>query len=164
MQMVFSIISFFFIKEVYKPMKIIYMATYCLLINLEMDSKIPIGKLGILDLKKGYYIYVGSALNSIDARIKRHLKRDKKLYWHVDYLLNSSKASIRSVIYERSPEKWECHVAGQISKKGIPVKKFGSSDCKCDSHLFYFEKFRNAENCSINTFNKLKLDFEKFTD
>ncbi|MGZ7049923.1 MAG: GIY-YIG nuclease family protein, partial [Methanobacterium sp.] len=66
------------------------MATYCLLINLNVDSEISVGKLGKLNFKKGFYVYVGSALNSIDARIKRHLKNDKKLFWHIDYLLTTS--------------------------------------------------------------------------
>ena len=54
------------------------MATYCLIIKLNYDSIISVGKIGELDFKKGYYVYVGSALNSIDGRIKRHLKIRKK--------------------------------------------------------------------------------------
>lgn len=139
------------------------MATYCLIIRLNNDSLISVGKLGKIDFKKGYYVYVGSALNSIDARIKRHLKNEKKLFWHIDYLLNSPNASINEVILERSPEKWECKIATAISKKGIPVIKFGCSDCKCDSHLFYFEKFKTTQKCVLSSFNMYKLEPEKFT-
>jgi Uri superfamily endonuclease len=138
------------------------MATYCLIIKLNKDSKITVGKLGKLDLKKGYYIYVGSALNSIDSRIKRHLKREKKLFWHIDYFLNSPYASIIEVILERSEDKWECDIATAISKKGIPLSKFGCSDCKCNSHLFYFENFEDAHKWVLDSFNKFKLDHEKY--
>jgi Uri superfamily endonuclease len=140
------------------------MATYCLIIKLDKSSKISVGKLGKLDFNKGYYVYVGSALNSINARIKRHLKKEKKLFWHIDYLLNSSHASISEVIFEDSAQKWECNIAVQISKKGVNIKNFGCSDCKCDSHLFYFEKFNEAEKCVFNSFTKFKLNIKKFID
>ena len=138
------------------------MATYCLMIMLSTNSQITVGKLGKLDFKKGYYVYVGSALNSIEGRIKRHLKDEKKLFWHVDYLLNSSNTIIKEVIFEDSSQKWECNIAMQISKKGIPLKKFGCSDCKCDSHLFYFEDLKEAEDCVFSSFTNFKLDSKKF--
>ncbi len=138
------------------------MATYCLIIKLKKDSTISIGKIGQLNFKKGNYIYVGSALNSIDARVKRHLKSDKKLFWHIDYLLNSSNSSIDKIILERSNIKWECVIAKEIAKEGIGITKFGCSDCKCDSHLFYFKNFQIAEKTVLNAFKILNLDFEDF--
>ena len=136
------------------------MATYCLIIQLNQNSIIKVGKLGEMDFKKGYYIYVGSALNSLDSRVKRHLSKEKKLFWHIDYLLNSPHATVKEVILERSPEKWECDVAIEILKKGTPTDRFGCSDCKCSSHLFYFESKKAAENACLGTFKKLKLAFE----
>ena len=140
------------------------MATYCLLIELTKDSTISVGKLGGIDFKKGYYVYVGSALNSIDARIKRHLKKEKKLFWHIDYLLNSPNASIKEVILERSPDKWECNIAEEIAAHTTSLNRFGCSDCKCDSHLFYFERYEEAENLVLNAFNNFKLNHENFID
>jgi Uri superfamily endonuclease len=138
------------------------MATYCLIIRLNSDSRISVGKIGELDFKKGYYVYIGSALNSIDARIKRHLRTEKKLFWHVDYFLDSPNASIKEVVLERSSEKWECSVVGEISVKGSPVNKFGCSDCKCTSHLFYFENYDETEKFVLSAFNKFALSIEKF--
>ena len=137
------------------------MATYCLIIKLSQPSRIKIGKLGEIDFKKGCYVYVGSALNSIDSRIQRHLSKEKKLFWHVDYLLNSPNSNVNEVILERSPEKWECNVAVEVSKKGIPLNKFGCSDCRCSSHLFYFEMEEYAKNACLNSFKKLKLEIER---
>lgn len=136
------------------------MATYCLIIKLNKNSSIKIGKLGELDFKKGFYVYVGSALNSIDARIRRHLSDEKKLFWHIDYLLASLNSTIDEVILERSSEKWECWVAMEISKKGVSVDGFGCSDCRCNSHLFYFESKEEAENTCLNSFKKFKLQIE----
>ena len=136
------------------------MATYCLIILLNKSSTIKVGKLGEMDFKKGYYVYVGSALNSIDSRVRRHLSKEKKLFWHIDYLLNSPNSNVEEVILERSPEKWECNVAVEISKKGISTDRFGCSDCKCSSHLFYFESKKGAEDTCSGAFKKLKLVFE----
>lgn len=138
------------------------MATYCLIISLMHDSTIQIGKLGNLDFKKGYYVYVGSALNSIEGRIKRHLREEKKLFWHVDYILNSSNSKIVEVLFENSDKKWECKIAGEISGQGIPINKFGCSDCKCNSHLFYFKDIENAESACTCAFKKFELNAAKF--
>lgn len=140
------------------------MATYCLIIKLHRDSTIKIGKLGEIGFKRGYYVYVGSALNSIDARIRRHLSKEKKLFWHIDYLLNSFNSAVKEVVLERSHEKWECNVAMEISKEGLPVVKFGCSDCKCGSHLFYFKSKEVAENACLDSFKKFNLETEKIRD
>jgi Uri superfamily endonuclease len=134
------------------------MGTYCLIIQLDQDSKIKIGKLGETDFKKGYYVYVGSALNSLETRIKRHLRDEKKLHWHVDYLLAHENSKIKEVVFVRSPHKWECDVAGQISKKSEKIKGFGSSDCKCPSHLFYFNDVEDSEKTCFNSFLGFKLN------
>jgi len=109
---------------------------YLLLIDVKKDIKIKIGKLGILNLKKGNYVYVGSALNNLNKRIERHLSKNKKLHWHIDYLLKNKNSKIKKVFYKGSNKKQECEFAKKILKFSIPVKNFGSSDCKCGSHLF----------------------------
>lgn len=131
--------------------------TYCLLIDLKYDSTINIGKLGRLDFKKGEYVYVGSALNSLESRIKRHLSSDKKLHWHVDYLLAHENTGIIYVIYAVNDYKMECKVAQIIAEKGVGVNNFGCSDCKCRSHLFYFKNLDYLEKCCLKSFEKLGL-------
>ncbi|MDI6645298.1 MAG: GIY-YIG nuclease family protein [Methanobacteriaceae archaeon] len=132
--------------------------TYCLVIHVKADSNIPIGKLDNIKFKKGYYVYVGSALNSLNSRIKRHLSNDKKIHWHVDYLLDSENSRILDVIYVENSKKLECMVAREHSVLGTGVKGFGCSDCKCDSHLFYFKEFELARNACNITYNKLNLE------
>lgn len=144
--------------------KTILKGTYCLLINLKHDSQITVGKLGNLDFKSGGYVYVGSALNSLEGRIKRHLSHDKKLHWHVDYLLTHKNAQIMDVIYSVNDTKMECELAQIIAEKGIGVNNFGCSDCKCPSHLFYFEKLEDLEKYCLESYEKLGLLPQKYLE
>ena len=65
--------------------------SYILLLDLDNNLEIPVGKLGNISFQKGHYVYVGSALNGLDARIKRHLRKHKKIHWHIDYLLKEKR-------------------------------------------------------------------------
>ena len=109
--------------------------SYLLLIELKDKVTIQIGKLGKIDFMKGFYVYVGSAINGLESRINRHLREEKKIHWHIDFLLNS--AEIINVFYKKNSFKEECKISNDFKKKLQPVKSFGSSDCKCKSHLFY---------------------------
>jgi len=140
------------------------MGTYCLLIHLNDDSRIKIGKLGEIDFKKGYYVYVGSAINSLESRVKRHLSSAKKIFWHIDYLLASKNSKIMDVIFTQNHKKWECKIAGDISGKGDLIKGFGCSDCKCDSHLFYFKSFKDSKDACIKSFRNFKLETKELDD
>ncbi len=123
--------------------------SYILLIELENDSKIQIGKLGDILFKKGFYVYIGSALNGLEQRINRHLRTDKKLHWHIDYLLKSAK--VDSVYYKENDQREECKIAKSFSKLK-PVSGFGCSDCNCKSHLFY-----GSKNETIKSINSLDM-------
>ena len=109
--------------------------TYILLIKLPNRCKIRIGHLGVLDFNEGYYAYIGSALNSLEGRIKRHLRNEKKLFWHIDYLLKI--ANINDIYYKCGRKKEECELAGKLGEKFNCINGFGASDCKCTSHLYY---------------------------
>jgi len=63
--------------------------TYAIIMELISDKRISVGKLGKINFKKGYYLYVGSGQNSLETRIARHLKKRKKKFWHIDYLLST---------------------------------------------------------------------------
>ncbi len=115
--------------------------SYCLVVFLEKQRRIKIGSLGNILFKRGYYCYAGSAMNNVDKRVKRHMRNsdEKKLHWHIDYLLKYAKPAYAVKIY--SDKKLECRIAEKIRKASEhSIKGFGSTDCKCDSHLFYFSK------------------------
>ncbi|MBN2043178.1 MAG: GIY-YIG nuclease family protein [Candidatus Aenigmarchaeota archaeon] len=111
--------------------------SYIILIGLDSNKKIKIGKLGKINFRKGRYAYVGSALNSLEGRISRHLRKEKKKHWHIDYLL--ANAEIEKVFYIESSGRKECDIAKKFSDNE-QVKGFGCSDCGCNSHLFYLDR------------------------
>lgn len=111
---------------------------YALIANLEEDKNIKVGKLGPINFKKGYYTYIGSALNSLEDRINHHRRKDKKLRWHVDYLLDEGR--IVEILCFETTERVECTVARTFQKNLDSIKNFGCSDCSCESHLFYSEE------------------------
>lgn len=115
--------------------------TYTLILKLNEKAKIEVGKLGILEFKKGYYAYTGSALGRAGfKRIARHFDvasgRKEKKRWHIDYLLPYSEI-VEVLKLEDSTGKRECEIASQIGRSFKAVKDFGSTDCNCEAHLHY---------------------------
>lgn len=110
---------------------------YCLVTYLDSDKGIDVGRLGNVDFKKGYYCYTGSAMINLEKRIERHYSKEKKLYWHIDYLLEHAKIIGHKTLGVTSKE--ECWLADQVRKiSNDEVRCFGSTDCRCSSHLQYF--------------------------
>jgi len=111
--------------------------TYILIIELNDEEKIVVGSLGEITFGRGIYAYVGSAMGpgGIVGRVLRHLRRNKKKFWHIDYLLD--KARIIRIIVFKSEERLECKIAEEMRRYGLKyIPRFGSSDCRCPSHLF----------------------------
>ena len=109
--------------------------------RLSESAKISVGALGKLQLAKGTYIYVGSAQNGLEKRVERHFRREKRKFWHIDYLLENPTSKIVTLFYKEAPKTLECVIAEAISRRGEAVTGFGCSDCHCRSHLFRIEKF-----------------------
>ena len=130
---------------------------YLLVLENNRNFSREIGRLGIIDFPKGFYVYVGSAMNSLDSRIKRHYSGRKKRHWHIDYIIpyrmsiNKSfplrrRKSIESILAKRLASFADSFIAG-----------FGSSDSSDSSHLFYFR-----EN-PIHNRNFLNILFDAYT-
>ena len=114
---------------------------YQLLIYLPKNTSIVIGKKGTFEFPNGHYIYTGSARNGLERRVERHLKTNKKHFWHIDYLLDF--ATIKKVFLFTNSKFGECALSLKtLGKPGakIIVPKFGSSDCGCPAHLIFFEE------------------------
>ena len=111
--------------------------SYLLVIELKNNTTINIGKLGKKQFSKGHYVYTGSALNGLEGRIQRHLRKQKKIHWHIDYLLNHAK--IVGVFYKKNETREECNIANRFNKLHS-IEGFGCSDCNCKTHLFYGSK------------------------
>lgn len=133
---------------------------YCLIINLNEETKIKIGKkLGVILFKKGHYVYVGSAMNSLESRINRHLSNNKKLHWHIDYLLK--KAEITDILYNEN-KKVECEISKYLETKTSWIKDFGCTDCDCESHLYYFKTKNEAIECVKDAYDSIAMECKFF--
>lgn len=117
--------------------------TYVLILRLPQPTAVSVGKLGDFTFPTGWYAYVGSAQGpgGLAARISRHLRGSKSCHWHIDYL--RLHAEPVSVWYTASGQKVECKWAQALSElpgASTPVSDFGSSDCRCPAHLFWFPR------------------------
>lgn len=109
--------------------------SYVLIMTLAEEQTIGIGRLGSIWFPDGCYAYVGSAMAGLKPRLDRHLRRDKKKHWHIDYLL--PRATISGVIIAESEARIECQIARLLNRHYHPIPGFGCSDCRCPSHLFF---------------------------
>jgi len=116
---------------------------YILLIKINKNTQEKIGSLGRIKFDKGTYAYIGSAQNNLEKRILRHLSRNKKKFWHIDYLLNNTAVKILKIFYKRAGRPEECKIAKNLSKSGHFIPNFGCSDCNCKSHLFKIKNLNN---------------------
>jgi len=109
---------------------------------IQLDSEVPVrlgGKSHVI--APGQYIFAGSAKGpgGIGARVRRHLRRDKRLHWHVDSLTMAASRIDAFAL----PGQTECSIVERLG--GTPLLQhaiagFGSSDCaKCPSHLLKFD-------------------------
>ena len=121
-------------------------ATYILVINVSEDLKIRVGRLGEVFFKYGDYLYIGSARGCLETRLQRHLRKEKRIFWHIDYLLENQKVKILQIW--TIDKKMECQTAEVLYQDPITeiIKKgFASSDCKCLTHLFFIKDKKKTE-------------------
>jgi sugar fermentation stimulation protein A len=109
---------------------------YVLIISVGKDIRVNIGALGSIFFERGLYAYVGSAQNGLERRIERHLRKAKRKFWHIDYLLDDDAVRIVKVFCKEAEKSEECRIAGKLGEQGVPIVNFGCSDCGCVSHLF----------------------------
>ena len=127
--------------------------SYILVVFVRKNIEINIGALGIVKFEKGCYLYIGSAMGNTGSttlinRVKRHLSPSelKKKHWHIDYLLNNKYTSIFYIYLIPSLQNLECLIANEfLNVADSHIRKFGSSDCHCESHLLYFEDFKQLK-------------------
>ncbi|MFQ6113279.1 MAG: DUF123 domain-containing protein [bacterium] len=115
---------------------------YQIFIELRSEALLNIGSLGNIHFLAGCYIYTGSAMNRLSARVARHLTSEKSLHWHIDYLLACEFSRIIEIDLFPSQNKRECQL-NQMTRRELGAKTFapgfGASDCtnRCLSHLSY---------------------------
>ena len=114
--------------------------TYAVVLTPNQCRPVKIGKLGLLQVREGYYIYVGSALGpgGLKARIAHHKKISDRPRWHIDYLRTVTHLielwySFDSI---RREHLW-ADIIANANGVTAPFPGFGSSDCTCKSHLYF---------------------------
>ncbi len=152
--------------------------SYILLVELASEKNALIGKLGYLFLPKAFYAYVGSAMNGLEARLARHLRKEKGLHWHIDYLLKE--AEIADIILcfgepfafchsegAKRPKnpvqgklRMECFLAQALAKEFQSIPGFGLSDCKCQSHLYFGSPEDRLKAKVTETINKANIAYK----
>jgi Uri superfamily endonuclease len=115
--------------------------TYALVLSAKASGLVRIGRLGGLRLQSGFYVYVGSALGpgGVRARLAHHLGPSIRPRWHIDYL--RLRTSLEEVWYCHDRLSWEHQWARHLGTQpgvSIPLAGFGASDCRCESHLYFF--------------------------
>jgi len=136
--------------------------SYCLCIHVERDLEIKVGSLGLIHFRKGRYVYVGSALNSLIPRLGRHLRTSRGegriAHWHIDYLLREPGVEIEAIYATDWAVRMECEIATRVAEKGEPITRFGCSDCSCESHLYRVKSFGFIREIGLKT-----VDLSNFT-
>jgi Uri superfamily endonuclease len=139
--------------------------TYALILQCRCCAKIEVGRLGELSFSAGHYIYVGSARGpgGVKARLSRHCRTLKPIRWHIDYL-----GKIMHPVYawiRYSPKHLEHRWAQVVSRMPnmSAIRQFGSSDCKCPTHLFYttampdLEMFKKSAGGAVQQYKLARL-------
>jgi Uri superfamily endonuclease len=138
---------------------------YVLVIKIEVPTEVNIKSLGRFTFQPGRWIYVGSAMGngstSLENRIRRHFRREKTMYWHIDYLL-SANVKLLYAIWAESPKHIECDLAQRISSSEVfdpGPRRFGSSDCRmgCLAHIFKSNIDAPLDEILYQTFSSLEL-------
>jgi Uri superfamily endonuclease len=114
---------------------------YCLVL-FHGPCTIRVGALGYLQFPGGWHVYTGSAQGPGGlVRVLRHISlagsHKNTRRWHIDYLLGDRRFTLASTLCAQTTRPVECELATAVG--GIPVTGFGCSDCRCNSHLTYFD-------------------------
>jgi Uri superfamily endonuclease len=107
---------------------------YLLVIDLQRAVALTLPGRPTVRLPPGIYLYCGSARGpgGLRARIGRHLRRGKRIRWHVDHLTEEARLCGALLYADRS----ECRLVTALAHLPAPVAGFGSSDCRrCRAHL-----------------------------
>ena len=130
--------------------------SYLIVLELAKTAEIEIGSLGRKVFKPGWYVYSGSAMKNLNQRISRHVRKIRKQkHWHLDYLTPFAKSI--SALPIRSYRNLECELAaalGGLGGRGIPG--FGCSDCRCESHLYFFKTSPLGQRKFVETLLKFR--------
>jgi len=115
---------------------------YVLLLTATAPVVLNMLRFGKLTLAAGQYAYVGSAHGpgGLRARVGRHLRVEKPLHWHIDYLTAALPVVHVVTLAVTNGARLQCTWVKRLlalNGASVPAPGFGSSDCRngCPAHL-----------------------------
>jgi Uri superfamily endonuclease len=139
---------------------------YVLIIRVRQPTILQIKSLGKIAFKDGIWVYVGSAMGdgstSLENRLKRHFRKEKTIYWHIDYLLDTDSELVEA-IWAESLKPVECELAQTIAASDVfegGPSGFGASDCRkrCGAHIFFYQGHEDFQKKLFQLFRGLALN------
>lgn len=129
---------------------------YVLVVRVFNDAVVRVGRLGNIQLKAGYYLYVGSGQINVEKRVSRYFSKIKNPRWHIDYILVNGIALAEKAIILNLSKRYECKISRFIeSMGGEAINDFGSSDCNCRSHFYRYADPAVALSRILEVYNHL---------
>ncbi len=116
---------------------------YALVMEYGCSGKVVVGRRIVLEPpSNAILVYVGSALGpgGLKARILRHLRRQKRIHWHIDYLTTLDCVHVRAIAYAviQSRGAESCLARACAEELAMGPRGFGSTDDRSAiTHLFY---------------------------
>ncbi|MGQ9856351.1 MAG: GIY-YIG nuclease family protein [Fervidobacterium sp.] len=108
-----------------------------MLVKINTRTELKVSK-NSWNLMPGLYAYIGSAMNNIEKRILRHLRKNKRKHWHIDYLTEVGEV-ICAVMFP-SENRIEETISKMFSKRFELIPGFGATDLDVDTNLFFVNK------------------------
>jgi len=135
--------------------------TYILLLHLPGDARLNIGQLGQFDFPAGYYAYVDGAysIGGLAGALKKRLAPPETPVRHIDYLRQA--AGIEEIWLTTASHTREhlwsallLEIPGAMSL----TEGFGATNCRCESHLIYFDVRPSLEDFVVGAKQRLPND------
>ncbi len=115
---------------------------YLVFFRLNEEKFVEVGALGEIKFEPGIYVYIGSAMKSLESRVQRHVSGSKEnSHWHIDYF--SAVAEPLGFAAFAVSSKWECIFSQVADDNWVSIDGFGASDCNCDAHIYR----KSVEDC-----------------
>ena len=114
--------------------------TYALFLSLEEELHTEVGTLGPCTFPRGVHVYAGSAMGGLRARLARHVRREKRVHWHVDMLTTAPGCRVLGAVVFTSTVLGECDIVASlegVEDAEVRPLHFGASDHGCRGHLVW---------------------------
>ena len=130
-----------------------------LVLECRWTGSVRIGRLGTQELPPGFYVYVGSAYGpgGVAARKEHHRQIANRRHWHMNYLWPA--CDLLAVGFRTDTASQEhawAYAVARLSSAAVPMPSFGSSNCQCKAHLFWFARLPSVR--TLRQRVKTKLD------